>query len=291
MRFYCPIFFRVFLIALFAGLFAACAPQNGEISEPEEPEFVVTPVETVEPVETVDVETETTKTKPPIVEPEVVDREGEPDWEKRFQELYAGYAEEFTAPQVGQAVRVEMRNGNHQRGRIDLINDHELVLETGSGVVHLETEHLSEASAMRYLRSAYARKQAYDQGRKEYQAWRQANTEEIPVVATSESTQAVQTTPGTEDAPVQSDTSGEFPFEVEAGGRVPHVEAYIRQNAAFPDSLNLRAWWPVEPDERGGYKVRVRYTLKSAGNLGTSYEDMMFFMHRNGHIHQRAPVK
>ncbi len=164
-------------------------------------------------------------------------------------------------------------------------------VEAGRSPVEMDAggEVPEEPESNEDLRSVYARKQAYDQGSKEFEKWKKANPEEVPRLSIPEL--VPQPTSQPEVVSEEPTDSNEFPFRVKANGRVPHVEDYIRQNAAFPDSLVVRTWWPVQPHERGGYQVRVRYTLKSAGNLGTSYEDMIFFMHGNGRIHQRAAVK
>lgn len=278
---------RFFLIPGVFALVSACAPQNG-IQEPDEE-----PLEEVEagrsPVE-MDAGGEVPE------EPESNEdlRSVEvPDWQARYTELYAAYAEEFRRPEVGDAVRVELIDGSQQAGWVHRITDDEIVLNTGEGLSMYQLEDLSEASAMANLRSVYARKQAYDQGSKEFEKWKKANPEAVHALPNQEPTPQPTPQPTSQPEVVSEEPtdSNEFPFRVNANGRVPHVEDYIRQNAAFPDSLVVRTWWPVQPHERGGYQVRVRYTLKSAGNLGTSYEDMIFFMHGNGRIHQRAPVK
>lgn len=168
-------------------------------------------------------------------------------------------------------------------------------VESGRSPVEINAggEVPKESESNEDLRSVYARKQAYDQGSKEFEKWKKANPEAVHALPNQEPTPQPTPQPTSQPEVVSEEPTdrNEFPFRVNANGRVPHVEDYIRQNAAFPDSLVVRTWWPVQPHERGGYQVRVRYTLKSAGNLGTSYEDMIFFMHGNGRIHQRAPVK
>jgi hypothetical protein len=68
------------------------------------------------------------------------------------------------------------------------------------------------------------------------------------------------------------------------------VDQYLRKNSAIPHSLKYKKWFPVERHSRG-YKVRVQYSVESAANLGTSHEDMMFFMYADGRVYQRAAVK
>lgn len=283
-----PAYFSRFLFSLsFFALLSACAPQQGDPEPEPEPAGVAeggtTALESgpaTEPADPVD----------PVEEPSPVEI---PDWEERYRELHREYAEEFKGPEIGDAVRLEQKDGRHQPGWVHRITDDEIVLDTGAGLSNFRLEDLSEASAMANLRSVYARKQAYDQGMKEFEVWKKANPEAARALPTPGIAPEPTRQPIPEPDPVIHESAGgnEYPFRVEPDGRVPHVEDYIRKNAAFPDSLQVRTWWPVKPHDRGGYQVRVRYTLKSAGNLGTSYEDMIFFMYANGRIHQRAPVK
>ncbi|MEX2605980.1 MAG: hypothetical protein WD708_01440 [Kiritimatiellia bacterium] len=275
-------FIRFLVAAGVCAVLTACAPQQAEPEPEPAPAAEVKTEEGQAPSvpETVDV----------AEAAEGIDSSDEiPDWEKRYQELYTQYAEEFRGPEVADAVKVELKSGGHQSGWVHRITDDKLVLDTGAGLSSFRLEDLSEVSSMANLRSVYARKRAYDQGREEYEAWKLANQELVRATPTPEPTP--EPTPTPEPVREEPTGNGAFPFSVEPDGRVPHVENYIRENAAFPDSLRIRTWWPVEPHDRGGYQVRVRYTLKSAGNLGTSHEDMIFFMYANGRIHQRAAVK
>ena len=268
-------------------LLAACAPpsleRETETAEEAEPQ----------PDPVVEVAPDPTPTNEPG--PDGSDTRAEPDWRVRYNDLLAYYAGRFRAPRVGQVLKLETAQGETIQGRVHRVTDDRLTLDTGTGLAELGVEHLSESSAMQVLRNAYARKQAYDQGMSELAEWEAGGTPRFmrqeagdsPAPAGTDATNR-NSSPGNRSL----DTREDLPFVVEASGRVPHVEQYIRENAAYPGSLRIRAWGPVETHELdGGYKVRVRYSLESAGNLGTSYEDMFFFMHANGRIHQRAPAK
>jgi len=272
-------------------LLAACAPpsleRETETAEEAEPQ----------PDPVVEVAPDPTPTNEPG--PDGSDTRAEPDWRVRYNDLLAYYAGRFRAPRVGQVLKLETAQGETIEGRVHRVTDDRLTLDTGTGLAELGVEHLSESSAMQVLRNAYARKQAYDQGMSELAEWEAGGTprfmrEEVENSPAPVETEIVRSslTPAPRPTVRTVDTREDLPFVVEASGRVPHVEKYIRDNAAYPDSLRIQAWGPVETHELdGGYKVRVRYSLESAANLGTSHEDMYFFMHANGRIHQRAPAK
>jgi hypothetical protein len=205
-----------------------------------------------------------------------------PDWELRYTELYQSFETEFRTPTIGQSVTIELKGGQRQKGVINELTPTDVRLDIGNGNVDYPLESLSERSAAQLFKSSYARNEALKQGRVEFKRWQQMNQVAAnPTAAPMEN--------GV-DAPDTGRVKGDPPKNEGSVGRVSQVDQYIRQNAAVPHSLRVKAWGQVQKHEKG-YKVRVQYSLESANGFGTSNEDMMFFMYTNGRVYRKAPVK
>ncbi|MDF3131122.1 hypothetical protein P0Y35_18070 [Kiritimatiellaeota bacterium B1221] len=221
-----------------------------------------------------------------------------PNWELRYHELYEKFSAQFTPPTPGQKVQIELRNGAKKDGILKNLTATELSLELGNGEMTLAMDSLSESSAAHFFESAYAREKALDQGRREYQHWEkmQASASSAPAQTVQETTGGTSGNPAASpgqngvDVPDTTSTVGSAPKNEGPTGRVKQVDAYIRKNAALPDSLQVKAWGPVQKNGNG-YKVRVQYSLESAGGFGRSHEDMMFFMYASGRVYRKAAVK
>lgn len=281
-------------LLLAALSFSACAPQSPLTSEE------AAPVEEAPAIRPLQMVTATPRPQPsltptpPKAARAVFDPEN-PDWELRYQELYARYADMFRAPTVGQSVSIELTNGSTRSGVLNNLTAHELSLDVGNGVVTYPLEGLTENSAANFFQSAYARNRALAQGRMEYQRWQQLQaaaqstpTPTPPRTVREIADEAVNS--GRENVPDYPSSLSGIPRNEGPTGRVAQVDEYIRKNAAVPHSLRIKAWGPVQP-HLNGYKVRVQYTLESADGFGLSNEDMMFFMNANGRVYQKAPVK
>lgn len=234
----------------------------------------------------------TPQAEPPATAEKVFDPEN-PDWELRYHQLYELHAERFVPPAPGQNVRVKMVSGNEQSGRLEELTDRETSLKIGAGTVTFSMEMLDPDSAAEFFKAAYARQQALAQGRKEYQRWerRQQAAQQRQERASAGTPHNPASMPGENgvDVPDAGSGRGGPPKNEGANGRVTQVEQYIRDNAAVPQSLKVKAWGPVQP-HGNGYKVRVQYTLESADGFGLSNEDMMFFMHASGRVYRKAAI-
>jgi len=261
----------------------ACAPQQpAPEPEPTEAPKKISPIQEGTP-------TPTAQPNHTTFDPE------NPNWEVRYNELYKSYAEKFTPPTVGMNVVVQLKNGRQQRGILRELNDSELGLDLGNGIVKFGPAALTPESAAYFFRSAYARNHAVEQGRQELQRWKrqQASARQPPRSRTATAgTGNPASTPGQNgvDAPEPNSARRRVPKNEGPTGRVPQVEEYIRKNAAVPNSLKVKAWGPVQPN-KNGYKVRVQYSLQAADGFGLSNEDMMFFMYSNGRVYRKAAVR
>lgn len=274
----------------------ACAPQQPR----PEVEPTLAPRE-LKPLKVI------TPTPNPVSEPESPEPETQqsafdpdnPDWELRYQELYRKFASEFQAhaPKTGNRISVELKSGRSQIGVVTGRTPYEISLDITNGVVSYTQDSLSDATADKVLESTYARNRALEQGRYEYQRWTNRKQSPNPTPTTSSNSrenenEVAESTGGENGGNEDGDSLSRRGPPVNEGstGRVIQVEEYIRKNSALPDSLRVKAWGKVQKHERG-YKVRVQYSLESAGGFGTSNEDMMFFMTRSGRVYQKAAVK
>ena len=71
--------------------------------------------------------------KPPSQVPVEVDTE--PDWDKRYAELYRSYAERFSPPQTGQIVSIKLKSGSEFRGTLYTLDDTSLQVRLESGAI------------------------------------------------------------------------------------------------------------------------------------------------------------
>lgn len=222
-------------------------------------------------------------------------REPNPDWKARYEELYAYYLRRFRRPPTGIEVNLKLRSGREVAGVVTEISDTEVFVEIDGGVVGYSAESLAPEAARIFFPSSFAHDNAMAQGRKEYALWQQhqaANAPQAEAPSVASNPQRPATSPEEDRMFPVEETRRAAPAPKNEGpqGRVRQVEAYIRENAAKPDSLRIKAWGEVQPHE-SGYKVRVQYSLQSAAGLGVSHEDMMFFMTSGGRVYRRAAVK
>jgi len=267
------------LIFLLALAFWACAPQQPSPEAESTPESA-----SIKPLQISTALPKPTK-KNQGVQPQTVSSTFDPknpDWELRYTELHQGFANEFKTPIIGQIVTIELKSGLRQKGVINDLTPTDVRLDIGNGTVAYPLESLSERSAAQLFKSSYARKEALKQGRVEFKRWQQMNhVAANPTAVPMENGVDARDTGRVKGAPPKNEGSV---------GRVSQVDQYIRQNAAVPHSLRVKAWGKVQKHEKG-YKVRVQYSLESAEGFGTSNEDMMFFMYSNGRVYRKAPVK
>ncbi len=278
-------------------IFNACAPTQPA----PEPEVEATQVpQTIESPQT----SAATATPQSLPAPNVSRRPAfdphNPDWELRYQELYEKFSTKFSAPPLGKSVQIELQNGTKKSGILKSLSPTELSLELGNGEMTLAMGSLSAQSASRFFASAYGQEKALEQGRREYQRWERMQASSQPAPQPTQPVQGNATptggnsasTPGQNgvDVPDNNPTVGSAPKNEGPEGRVKQVDQYIRKNAALPNSLQVKAWGPVQKNGNG-YKVRVQYSLESAGGFGRSHEDMMFFMYASGRVYRKAAVK
>jgi len=216
-----------------------------------------------------------------------------PDWKQRYDELYAHFLESYEAPEIGGVVEVEMNNGSVRRGKLVEITEESLLLSMGQGAVTLYPSSLSERARKRFFRKDFARLNAMERGRVEYAAWKREEEARTRPTPTPESDVAAHM-PGLGRDGVnlahRVDPNAPPPKNEGENGKVWQVDEYLRRHSAVPDSIRYKQWGRVQKHENG-YKVRVRYSVESAANLGVNHEDMMFFMYADGKVYRRAPVK
>lgn len=270
--------FTLMISGVLLGLLCSCAPQieSGSpeeavgMSDPDTMEEIAGDLPQPEPVSTFDPDN--------------------PDWQLRYEELYRQHFGEFEEPLPGQELRLTLSTGREVRGILNEITDTEVVMDVEkSGLVSYPLDSLSDESQQQVSASAYALDRAKAQGRLEVQRWQQR---QAPRATPVPGTGNVAARPGENgvDGVDFSTAAASVPKNEGPDGRVWQVEQYIRKNSALPHSLRIKAWGRVQPHETG-YKVRVQYSRESAGGLGISNEDMMFFMNRNGRVYRQAAVK
>jgi len=210
-----------------------------------------------------------------------------PDWKARYEKLYDFYVQRHRRPPLGITISLRLASGREVRGTVSRITKDQVFLNVEDGEIGYSAESLSPKASSIFFPASYAHHRALQQGRLEYSRWQQLQR------STADAQRGAA--PDQETVEASSDTakvsSRRFaPKNEGPNGHVWQVEDYIRKNAALPDTLKVKAWGQVQPHE-SGYKVRVQYSLKSTAGLGTSHEDMMFFMSSSGRVYQRAAVK
>ena len=284
--------FALFVSAvLLLVVFSACAPVAK--LEPVAPapavEATAVPPTPVPEATATPVPVPTPTPVPVVTEPEF--DPDNPDWELRYRQLYGKYYDLFKEPELGQPVTLQLQGGRRVQGVLTGLTEEEAELSVGAGVVSYHYMALSGVTRAYLFAPAYADANARAEGSKEYQAWQrrqQVKANTPPPKAVLPPYEKVE----------EEDVAKKPPRVIYVGipknegpdGRVRQVEEYIRRNAAVPSSLRIKAWGPVQEHDKG-YKVRVQYSLQSAGGLGISNEDMMFFMSGRGRVYRRAPVK
>ncbi len=290
---------------------AACAPKARDKTEPVAevtPEPKTAPE--VVPTPTLLAEVPAVATATPVPQKAASFDPKKPDWKLRYQQLYTHFESEFTAPAVGDVVKIEMVGGTIREGVLIALREDSLDVRIGESQLTLQATQMTERSQAQFFKRAYAHLGAVTRGRQEYQRWQQMQVASRPTpVPTRASlppqgpTQGWPAGTGTRPPPGQVvggrdglnrahkvDPKAKPPKNEGPKGRVWQVDQYIRRNAAVPHSLRYKSWGRVQPD-KNGYKVRVQYSLESADGFGTSHEDMTFFMHKDGHVYRRAPNK
>ncbi len=233
-----------------------------------------------------------------------------PDWKLRYAQLKAYYQRRFEAPVVGQDYDVMLMNGQVRPGRLLELTDTGLTLGLREGSVTLVPENLAESSRAEFFREHYAHLNALARGRVEYARWqamREAASRPEPTATPVQVAVSGRPWPPKVNAPPAAgvevggddgvnvrhriDTSKPPPQNEGPRGRVWQVDQYIRKHAAIPHSLRYLSWGRVQRQSDGNYTVDVRYTLESAEGLGTSTENMRFFMYADGTVYRRAGIK
>jgi hypothetical protein len=227
-----------------------------------------------------------------------------PDWSLRYQMLREYYIGEFEPKdaRVGTRMKIPLDNGSVREGVIAAIHEDSLDLEIDNGILNLHADILREDAQKYFFEQYFAQLSAAEQAKEEFAKWKanQARSS-MPRPAPTPSERAgggslVPHTMPDRDNPdglthsYRPKAGSEAPKNEGPKGRVWQVDQYLRKNSAVPHSLKYKKWFPGEKHGRG-YKVRVQYSVESAANLGTSHEDMMFFMYSDGRVYQRAAVK
>jgi hypothetical protein len=222
-----------------------------------------------------------------------------PDWSLRYRILHGEFLEQFeTKDVVGTTMKIPLASGSTREGTITALGSDSLDLSFENGSMTLTADSLREDAQKYFFAERFAHFSAMEKARAEHAAWQARQQAPAPKPVT------VATGPVNGDLPTAS--SGSNPdglshgYQPEAGaepprnegpaGRVWQVDQYLRRNSAVPHSLRYKRWFPVE-SHGNGYKVRVQYSVESAGGLGRSNEDMMFFMYADGKVYQRAAVR
>lgn len=228
-----------------------------------------------------------------------------PDWKLRYTQLRDHYTTQFEAPETGQTVEVLLATGRAQQGVLEALTEEELTLNIGTGLITLHVDSLAESSRAEFFRGHYAHLNALARGRVEFACWQEmrdaANRPPAPPPAVTDTRGGdTPVLPPREQRPTRIvggndglnaahrlDPNAPPPQNEGPKGRVWQVDQYIRKNAAIPHSLRFLEWGRVQKQGEN-YTVRVRYTLESAEGLGTSTEDMMFFMYADGSVFRKA---
>lgn len=296
-------------------LFAACAPQNGD--EAASPDAVPTAIPDA-PIPARDSEDgESTPGREPEATPvpeaeteaetdsEAVFDPENPDWSLRYRMLKEKFHDEFEPKDVvGKTLKIPLASGEARTGTITALEQDSLDLEFENGSMNLPAETMREDAQKYFFREYYARLNAAEQAKAEHAKWTAMQERE----STAPEDSGKSDPQGTKDSGAPSDRefdsrnpdglrhgyrpnpNAEPPRNEGPKGLVPEVDDYLRRKSALPESVRYKKWFPVQKHGEG-YKVRVQYSVESAGGLGTSNEDMMFFMYADGKVYQRAAVR
>lgn len=292
---------RFFVLLSLALLFSACAPvyesedyTENEVVVPVEVPMEELPEEVVEVPEPSPIDPVAPNNPVAPVQDEPVFDPENPDWQLRYRQLYAKYLPQFPAPEMNKPVTLTMKGGRRVQGTMTGLTDAEVQLTVGAGMVAYPADALSPETASHLFAPNWADARAREQGSLEYNDWLRSQqtvmARPTPTPVPYQTARVYNNRKPTEDGRLTDMFVAAEPKNEGPSGKVWQVEKYILDNAAIPNSLRIKAWGPVQKHPKG-FKVRVQYSLESAGGLGISHEDMMFFMNSRGRVYQRAAVK
>lgn len=94
----------------------------------------------------------TPKPPPPQAPPQPVP----PDWDARRGELYGQFLRQFTTPQVGSTISVQLKQGNTMQGVIKSLTEDEIEIQRGSATMGFMKTQLSPKSRIRCFAADFA---------------------------------------------------------------------------------------------------------------------------------------
>lgn len=285
-----------------SAFLTSCAPPEVDDAKP-------TPTPKAVEVQPDPVQTVATPTPLPEVSvvptpvPKEVFNPQNPDWSLRYRMLKEHYETEFKprGDLIGQRLDIPLAGGGTQSGIVREINERSIMLELDNGSMELHADAMDERAQMVFFKEYFAHLKAVEQARAEHSKWQKMQQAKLQPKPTAtpyprfvQQPMVPRTRPEQGDDGLtrsyKPDPKAKPPKNEGPKGRVWQVDSYLRRNSAVPHSLRYKKWYPVQKHGKG-YKVRVQYSVESAGGLGTSNEDMMFFMHADGKVYQRAGVK
>ncbi|GEM_PF-1188018 len=298
-----PVPFLGVLTGCLVFLLTSCAPPEVEEPSPTptpnpegtDPDTPQTPLPTATPLPDVVVA--------PTPEPRPTFDPADPDWSVRYRMLKEHYESQF-APRddlIGQRLDIPLAGGGVRTGVLKEIRERSVLLELENGSMELHADAMDERAQRVFFKEYFSHLSAVAQARSEHSKWQKMQEEAnrpkptaTPYPRFVQQPMVPKTRPEQGDDPMfatyRPDPNAKPPKNEGPAGRVWQVDSYLRRNSAVPHSLRYKKWFPVQQHGKG-YKVRVQYSVESAGGLGTSNEDMMFFMHADGKVYQRAGVK
>jgi len=289
------------VVVLLTALLSSCAPPQVEEPDPTPTPAAAEPAATpsapqATPTPVPGTAVVATPVPKPTFDPKA------PDWQVRYQMLKEHYEEKYEAKKVvGQNMKIPLANGGVQEGIVREVGERSLMLDIANGSVELHAESMRDDAKKYFFKEYFAHLSAVEQARAEYRRWeqmqeaaQQPKPTATPYPRFVQQPMVPRTRPDQGDDGLtrtyRPDPDAKPPKNEGPAGRVWQVDSYLRRNSAVPHSLRYKKWFPVQK-HGNGYKVRVQYSVESAGGLGTSNEDMMFFMHADGKVYQRAGVK
>lgn len=308
------LFFR-FLLGFLTGsalFFTGCAPQNGDdVPEATDAGSTETPDESSpdrpDPAGEEDEKDAkpTVKSEPdPTPKPKERFDPEDPDWSLRYRMLKEHFDQKFEPKNVvGKTLTIPLASGEARVGTITALGRESLDLEFENGAMTLHADAMREDAQKYFFRKYFAHLNAVEQAKDEHAKWtamkeRESRPRPKPKRPTREvaggplrpRTQPDSGNPDGLPHGYKPDPKADPPKNDGPKGRVWQVDSYLRRNSAVPHSLRYKKWFPLQK-HGDGYKVRVQYSVESAGGMGTSQEDMMFFMYKDGKVYQRAAVR